>query len=69
MAKKTVAAPAARERTGVTTYQVSEGVTLINGKKVEGKTVELTPAEALYDLSLGRLIDPKPKAEAPDGGN
>ena len=64
MAKKTVAAQVASEQTLVT-YRVAEGVSRINGRKVDGPTVDLTPAEALYDLSLGRLTAPA----ATDGGN
>ena len=62
--KKIVAAPAVSEQT-IVTYRVSEGVDRINGKKISGDTVQLTPAEALYDLSLGRLTAPA----ATDGGN
>lgn len=64
MAKKTVAAPAVGEQTLVT-YRVAEGVSRINGRKVDGPTIDLTPAEALYDLSLGRLTAPA----LTDGGN
>lgn len=63
MAKKTVAAQAGREGSTMT-YQVAEGVDRINGKKVTGKTVELTPSEALYELSLGRITEKVPG----DGG-
>ena len=64
MAKKTVAAQVASEQTLVT-YRVAEGVSRINGGKVDGPTIALTPAEALYDLSLGRLTAPA----LTDGGN
>lgn len=52
--KKIVAATAVSEQTLVT-YRVSEGVDRINGKKVTGSTVQLTAAQAFYDLSLGRI--------------
>ena len=60
--KKIVAAPAVGE--ALVTYRVSEGVDRINGKKVTGSTVQLTPAQALYDLSLGRITP----ADVADGG-
>ena len=61
--KKIVAAPAVGEQ-ALVTYRVSEGVDRINGKKVTGSTVQLTPAQALYDLSLGRIAP----ADVADGG-
>lgn len=36
-------------------YVVAEGLTRVNGKKISTTTVRLTPAEALQDLSLGRI--------------
>lgn len=40
---------------GRTDFAVCEGVPQVNGKKVSGKIVRLTVAEALYDLALGRI--------------
>ena len=61
--KKIVAARAVGEQS-IVTYRVSEGVDRIDGKKVTGSTVQLTPAQALYDLSLGRITP----ADVADGG-
>lgn len=53
MAKRTV--PIAAADDGRTEYHVVDGVTHINGAKVTGKTLRLTAAEAVYDLSLDRI--------------
>lgn len=36
-------------------YNVAHGVTIVNGQPVRGRKVRLTLAEALFDLSLGRI--------------
>jgi len=41
--------------TGLIDYRVTVGVTRINGQKVSGETVQLSPEQALYDVALGRL--------------
>jgi hypothetical protein len=50
-------------------YRVAEGVTWVNGAKTPGDSiVELTPAQAAYDLGIGRIelmvavAEPKAKA-------
>ncbi|KZM44486.1 hypothetical protein [Labrenzia sp. OB1] len=55
------------------TYQVADGVSVINGAQVPAnRTVKLTPAEARYDLSIGRLTHAKPvsrkKSSEPENG-
>lgn len=38
------------------TYEVAEGTTVLDGKRVSpGDPVEMTPAQALYHLGVGRL--------------
>lgn len=55
MSRKKPAAPKVAED-GRVEYRVSDGVSHVNGKAVKTATVRLTPAEALYDVSLGRLV-------------
>ncbi len=50
---KVAATPAVND--GRVSYRVMDGVERVNGTKVASKTVSLTPAEALYDLALGRI--------------
>lgn len=41
-------------------YPVAPGIKRINGEDVKGrKTMLLTPAEALFDLAQGRLLETK----------
>ncbi|HEV7418064.1 MAG TPA: hypothetical protein VGN98_18090 [Tianweitania sediminis] len=52
------------------TYEVAQGVAWVNGKKTpKDRKVELTDAEAQYDLGLGRIslgaAKTKPKEPAP----
>lgn len=57
MAKKKSAAPmVAAADDGRQEYVLAAGVTVVNSRKVTGRTVRLTLAEALYDLSLGRIV-------------
>ncbi|MEJ8474456.1 hypothetical protein [Roseibium algae] len=45
-----------------TTYAVAPGVAFVNGARVpEGGVVSLTPAEARFDLGLGRIYVSKRK--------
>lgn len=47
------------------TYVVTEGTDTLEGKAVQaGKPVQLTPAEALYHQSLGRIV-PSPARRVP----
>lgn len=46
---------AAPDGDGRLDYAVAEGVTRVNGQKVTTPTVRLNAAEALQDLSLGRI--------------
>ena len=47
-------------------YLVAPGVTEINGARVPAsRRVELTEAEALYDLGHGRLTLPPPRKRGP----
>ena len=75
-----IAAAAAPD--GKSRYQVRPGIPWINGKRVgKDAVVELTPQEAVYDLSLDRIAPAAepvpvtwPKSEAParasaDGGD
>ena len=62
MAKRT--APVAAADDGRIEYRVVDGVTHINGAKVTGKTVRLTAAEAVYDLSLDRIRPAEVKSRA-----
>lgn len=48
-------------------FAVADGVAIVNGKKVTGATVRLTEAEALYDLSVGRITAVDSEASG-DGG-
>ena len=63
MAKRT--APVAAADDGRLEYHVVDGVTRINGSKVTGKTVRLTAAEAVYDLSLDRIRPAEVKGGSP----
>jgi hypothetical protein len=62
MAKSKVAATPANDggcnndgNDGCASYRINEGVKIVNGVKVSGATVSLTKAQALHDLSLGRI--------------
>lgn len=46
-------------------YNVAHGVTIVNGQPVRGRKVRLTLAEALFDLSLGRIEPVKALSEKP----
>lgn len=49
-------------------YAVADGVTVVNGQPVRGRKVRLTLAEALFDLSLGRIEPVNAlSARGPDG--
>lgn len=43
------------------TYEIRPGVAWVNGRRVTGKTVKLTGAEAKFDLDHGRIGLPAPK--------
>lgn len=46
-----------------TKYKVADGVTWVAGRAVKpGSTIDLTPAEALYEAGIGRI---EPKRAAP----
>jgi hypothetical protein len=62
MAKSKVAATPANDdgcndggNDGCASYRINESVKIVNGVKVSGETVSLTKAQALHDLSLGRI--------------
>jgi hypothetical protein len=64
MRKKKSAEPmVAASDDGRQEYALAEGVTVVNSRKVAGRTVRLTLAEALFDLSLGRIL---PMVQADD---
>ncbi|MCM2396189.1 hypothetical protein NBH19_08870 [Rhizobium sp. S95] len=50
-------------------YRVSDGVTEVNGGPVpRNRIVRLTVSQALFDLSLGRIVEKtKPKASKTTG--